>query len=179
MGKIPDVRSLVLHQWKKPGNVLVSFGRRTNRLDGSILSSALGITGTKLDDLVFDPAHYLNCLYWLSRSGMISSAVPINRGGMILRLFEGVEASGFGVNTMLCEELFMENFGGVLVEVKKEAVHELLALLGGINPIVVGTIMPRKEMIIQDRQMNLALLRKVWIQNFRKALWENAEEVTA
>lgn len=177
MGKFPDVYQLILHQWKKAGNVLVAFGPRATRLDGSILSSSLGITGVKLDNLIpTDPAHYLDCLYELSRSGMILSAVPINRGGMFLRLFEGVEASGFGVNTNLCEELFVENFGGVLVEVRKGAISDLFRTFSETNPVLVGTIMPKKGIIVQGKSLNLLALHDIWSKRFKKALFEKLKE---
>lgn len=177
MGKIPDVNQLILHQWKKSGNALVALGPTATRLDGSILFSSLGITGVKLDNLVpADPARYLDCLYELSRSGMICSAVPINRGGMFLRLFEGVEASGFGVDTNLCEELFTENFGGVLVEVKKEATSKLFRTFPEIHPVLVGTITTEKKMVVQGKRLNWSKLHDAWSTSFKKALLRSLKE---
>jgi phosphoribosylformylglycinamidine (FGAM) synthase-like enzyme len=177
MGKALDVRRLILHQWKEPGNALVAIGPRAERLDGSILSSSLGITGTRLDKLVVkDPGKYLIQLYRLSQSGIICSAVPINRGGIFLRLFEGVEASGFGVDTMLCEELFPESFGGVLVEVNRGMLTGIREMYPELNPRVVGVIRPKKGITVQGRRLNFNILRAAWKRSFRKALWENYEE---
>lgn len=177
MGKVPDVRRLLLHQWKEPGNTLVAIGPKAERLDGSILSSSLGITGTRLDKLIVkDPGEYLDRLHRLSQSGVICSAVPINRGGIFLRLFEGVEASGFGVETMLCEELFPESFGGVLVEVQRGMLTVIREMYPELNPRMIGVICSPKGITIQGRRLNFNLLRAAWRRSFRKALWENYEE---
>jgi hypothetical protein len=98
---------------------------------------------------------------------------------MFLRLFEGVEASGLGVKTDLCETLFPENFGGVLVEVRREAVQSLFRDFPKLNPLLVGTITSRKEMIVQGQRLNLPALYKAWSTSFVKALLENLEEEMA
>jgi phosphoribosylformylglycinamidine (FGAM) synthase-like enzyme len=171
MGKTPDVQKLLLHQWRMPGNLIVDVGPQALRLDGSILSSGLGIKGTRLERLHVDPAMYLNELYRLSRSGMIQSAVPINRGGIFLRIFEGVEASGFGFDTMLCKELFPESFGSVLVEVKDDDVADLLRIFSSIEPRIIGRISYEKGIYIQGRRLNFNLLEDGWNKTFKQALW--------
>jgi phosphoribosylformylglycinamidine synthase len=178
MGKIRNVQKLLLHQWKKPGNVLVCVGPQATRLDGSILSSALGISGARLESMLsIDPGFYLSQLFHLSQSGMIESAVPINRGGIFLRLFEGVEASGFGFETILCQDLFPESFGAVLLEVKRDAVGDLQRTFPGIKPRIIGTIVPRKGITVQGNKLNFNLLRAAWNGTFQQALWgKNAME---
>jgi phosphoribosylformylglycinamidine (FGAM) synthase-like enzyme len=177
MGKVPDVRRLILHQWQEPGNVLVALGPKATRLDGSILSSSLEITGAQLDKLFMpDPGAYLKKLYRLTQSGLILSAVPINRGGIFLRLFEGVEASGLGIDTKLCEELFPESFGGALVEVQRGLLTGIREVYPELNPRVVGTVRPKKGITVQGRRLNFSLLRSAWSRTFKKSLWGKGEE---
>ena len=181
MGKIENITRLVLHRWHDPGSILLALGPKATRLDGSILSSALGITGNQMDNLTeqMNLKEYFLALWDLSKGGIFKSAVPINRGGIFLRLFEGIEASGFGVSTFLSEDLFMENFGGALVEVRERDVSFIMKQFPVLNPVVVGTILSRRTLIIQERRLNLNLLRAAWKGNFKKALWENAERRAA
>lgn len=177
MGKTPDVQKLILHQWQQPGNLLYAIGHRAERLDGSILCSSLGITGHQLDGFPSRFAkHVLDRMYRLSQTGIICSAVPVNRGGIFLRLFEGIEASGFGVNTMLCSQLFPESMGSVLVEIPPETEKDFMSLAIGIGAMKVGTIMPKKTFVIQDCRLNLTLLRAAWNRRFKEALWGHIKE---
>jgi len=178
MGKVEDVRRLLSHQWQAPGNFLMTVGPQARCLDGSILSSSLGITGVRLDELLLDNyGRYLDMLYSLSRSGMIVSAVPINRGGIFLRLFEGVEASGLGVDTMNCSSLFPESFGSALVEVRQDAIQDLYRIYPDLQTKVVGVLQPRRGITVQMRRLNFKLLHVAWNSTFKNAPWgkENKE----
>jgi len=180
MGKIKDVNRLVLHQWQKPGNFLLAVGPRATRLDGSILSSALGITGAKMDDLTeqIDLGVYFRRLFQICSSGFVCSTVPINRGGIFMRLFEGIEASGWGVKTSLSStEIFLENFGGALLEVDPAYVEWILKSFSDLHPAVIGEIIPWRRFTVQGKTLNLKFLRNAWKNNFEKALWGNGEEV--
>lgn len=174
MGKVPDVRRLILHRWKRSGSRLVALGPRTRRLDGSILSSALGITGTKLDRFPVEEVQpYLQGISELARRGFFVSAVPINRGGIFLRLFEGIEASGFGFEAEVCAELFPESLGAVLVEVAPKQVSTLFRNFQELHPLVVGTILPEKKLVVQGNILNLDLLHQAWQGTFKEALYGN------
>lgn len=174
LGKVPDVQKLVLHQWKGAGNRLVALGPRAVRLDGSILSSALSITGTKLDRFPDQKARlYLEEIGRLAREDIFVSAVPINRGGIFLRLFEGIEASGFGCEAEVCVELFPESMGCVLVEVSPENAEMLRREFPELTPLVVGTILPERKLVIQGKVVNLNLLRQAWQGTFKEALYGN------
>jgi phosphoribosylformylglycinamidine synthase len=167
MGKIRNAENLKLHQWHKPGNLLFAIGPMANNLSGSILASALGIKGNAINSIAIDRARsYMDKLEKLAASGIIQSAVPINRGGIILRLFEGVEASGFGIETYFCEELFPENFGSVLIEVG----HKNYGLFNnfGLENILVGEITNNSEIIVKFKKLNFQRLRKIWSTKFLK-----------
>ena len=180
LGKVKDVRKLLLHKWQSPGNFLVLVGPQTDRLDGSILSSALGITGNNLGRSPFYLAgHYLNFLYAMSQGGMIVSAVPVNRGGIFLRMFEGVEASGLGVN-LFSPWIFFEHFGAVLVEVKREFLKSFYKKfsLEGMDVDIVGELRDRKGISVKGQRLNFGLLRSAWNSTFKKALYGQKKEVT-
>ena len=172
MGKVRDVRRILLHQWKSIGNVLVAIGPQAGRLDGSILHSALNIPGVQLDKLPIKKfPSYLGMLYDLSRSGKIISAVPINRGGIFLRLFEGVEASGLGVDVPNdCYDLFPESFGSVLAEVRPETVQNLHKLYPKLPIKVIGVLQRRKGITIEGEKLNFSVLHSYWNSTFKKAL---------
>ena len=144
MGKHPDADKLVFHQWQRPGNLLYLIGPRSQTISGSILSSALGIVGKTLEGIPVDEVRpYFDLLGGLVQTGQLKSAVPVNRGGVIMRLFEGAEASGLGVKTELCAELFPESFGAVLVEISPDFEHELKKRFGDMS-LLVGEIVPAK-----------------------------------
>jgi phosphoribosylformylglycinamidine (FGAM) synthase-like enzyme len=171
MGKIRDVKKLVPHQWQSDGNLLFSLGPEAMSLDGSILSSALGITGNKLDTKpVKDTKLYMKCLAGLAEYGIFKSAVPINRGGIILRLFEGAEASGLGVSVVGCSSLFPESFGGVLVEVDRIGADILFrgAFAKHLSPTYVGLLLSEKKLEVDGKALNLKKLFNVWNKKFRK-----------
>jgi len=174
MGKIFDVHRLKLHLWQKPGNLLYAIGPRTDRLDGSILSSALGITGTQLPAMPIDKARsYMDKLERLARKGVVQSAVPINRGGIFMKLFEGVEASGYGVhayNSCKLAELFTESFGSVLVEIDPNESRSLTRRFKEDELIMVGTIVSEPRIEIEGVRLNLERLREGWSTAFQSAL---------
>jgi phosphoribosylformylglycinamidine synthase len=171
MGKISDVRKLIPHQWQNDRSVLFSLGQRAKRLDGSILSSALGITGTKLDVIPLETARqYMLRLSKLVSTGIVKSAVPVNRGGIFLRLFEGVEASGLGVYADECENLFHESFGSVLVEIDPCRADVLSDEFGDLNPLYVGRISSHhgKGLSVKSRRFDWSELRGAWSSKFAK-----------
>jgi len=169
MGKVADYRRLVLHQWQRAGSILLAVGPQHRTLSGSILSSSLGITGTTLESMSTEGvAEYLDRLHQLVTSGQVLSAVPINRGGMLLRLFEGVQASGFGVTTNLSAELFPESYGGALLEVPSDAVAEVLNDFAELSPRVVGEITDFPGLTICGKQMNLDRLAQGWNTTFKQ-----------
>src|SRR6185369_2221424 len=173
MGKVPDVERVALHQWQGTGNKLVSLGPRTDRLDGSILSSALGISGGSLEGISYEDAlEYLEALENLSESGMFLSAAPVNRGGIFLRLFEGIEASGWGFEAEVCAELFPESMGSVLVEVTPADTERLFKEFPYLNPLMVGTILPERELKVRGTEINLDLLHEAWSNSFKEMVYE-------
>ena len=176
IGKVSDVGRLALHRWQTAGNVLVALGPRAIRLDGSILSSVLGITGTTMDRFPVEEARiYLEKLGELARNGVFVSAVPINRGGIFLRLFEGIEASGFGFEAEVCAELFPESLGCVLVEATPVIAHSLYRYLPELHPLAVGTILPERKFLVKRKSLNLDLLRQAWQGTFKEALYGHQE----
>lgn len=171
MGKIRNVKKLVSHQWQSDGNLLFSLGPEALGLDGSILSSSLGISGSKLDAKpVKDIKSYMKCLSALASLGFFKSAVPINRGGTILRLFEGVEASGIGVAAVGCQGLFPESFGGVLVEVDRIGARMLCekGFARYLNPVYVGLLLSEKKLEVDGRALDWKKLFNAWDKKFRK-----------
>ncbi|MFZ2984764.1 MAG: AIR synthase-related protein, partial [Candidatus Moraniibacteriota bacterium] len=173
LGKVPDVHRLVPHQWQGAGNKLVVLGPRAVLLDGSILSSSLGIAGTTLDRFpVAEARTYLEELDASARQGVFASAVPINRGGVFLRLFEGIEASGLGFEAEVCAELFPESMGCVLVEVSPEDAEWLLQE-SDFDTLVVGTIVSDRKLSVQGVEFDLNSLRQVWQGTFKEALYGN------
>lgn len=112
----------------------------------------------------------MNKLSELVTLGIIQSAVPINRGGIILRLFEGVESSGYGVEINFCKELFPEHFGAVLIEIKPKDVKLLTSQkFRELDPVCVGTIVNKKRMTInKDLLLNWTDLYTGWNTTFKK-----------
>lgn len=167
MGRHPNLRQLVPHQWQQPGNLLFSVGHQFRNLDGSILASSLGTNGNQLETLGPEEAlRQFKLIEKLVQTGMVKSAVPINRGGLIMRLFEGVEASGFGVKTDLCKELFPESMGAGLIEVAPQDVDRLRSEC--IIAREVGEITGRKGIAVQGQSLPWQLLRHDWQTTFRK-----------
>lgn len=173
MGKIPDVRKLILHRWKRSGNTLIMVGPQAKTLSGSILSSALSITGNSLDGFEIEEVReYMDRLSELVHSGRVKSSVPISEGGAILRLFEGVEASGLGVQ-LDCQpgKLFTANFGGALLEVKSEDLTTVLNRFGDLQPLVLGKIVEKKGMKINGELINFQRLLEGWNTTFEKEVY--------
>lgn len=169
MGKIYDYRKLILHQWRFPGSTLLAVGPQFKTLSGSILSSSLGLTGTTLESMPREGVReYLDRLHRLVTSGKVLSAVPINRGGILLRLFEGVVASGFGVTTPLCQELFPESYGAVLLEVPTPAVAYIMREYADLNPRLAGEITVPKALTIYGRRIDMNRLSIGWDTTFEK-----------
>ncbi len=173
MGKIPDVRRLVLHLWQEPGNVLMMVGPRAKTLNGSILASVQGVNGNFLEGLsVEEAAEWLPRISKLARSGMVKSAVPINEGGAILRLFEGVEASGFGIDMDVDPNLlFTANLGGALVEVNYSEADTLKRKFRDLQPIVIGRIKENQEMVINGKPIDFHLLQNGWNTTFERKVY--------
>lgn len=173
VGKIQDAKSLILHQWQRPGNLLYSLGKRSSSLAGSTLASALGISGGKVDTIPMNEIKsHVWGIYKLASLRAYVSAVPVNRGGLILRLFEGVEASGFGVETTLCAELFPENFGTVLVEVEPSKV-DVIERLFGKDALMVGRITDEKGITVRGQRLNWGRLFESWNTRFEKEVYGN------
>ncbi len=172
MGKVPDVRKLSPHAWQRPGNLLVAIKPYATRLDGSILSAALDITGTKLDHFPVDAAaSYLHSLEDLARSGVIQSAVPINCGGIFLRLFEGMEASEYSAFANLKPSLFAESFGGALIEIKPADIYRLMDDFRDLQPTVVGfldEIQTGKVFSVLRTMLDWTALRMAWLKSFER-----------
>ncbi|MDD5031828.1 MAG: AIR synthase-related protein [Patescibacteria group bacterium] len=171
LGKFPDYHQLILHQWHYPDNLLYSLGKRAISLAGSTLASALEIAGGKVDTIPMDEVkHYVQKLHAAASNGFYHSAVPVNRGGLILRLFEGVEASGLGVETDLCAELFPESFGTVLVEVKPEHAVQLENIFGE-DALCVGRIVDGKGIAINGQRLCWERLFQGWNTRFAKEVY--------
>jgi phosphoribosylformylglycinamidine (FGAM) synthase-like enzyme len=171
MGKIRDARRLKLHQWQMPGNLIFAIGPQAKTLDGSILSAALGITGIKLDNIPkLKTREYMEAVSKLCRSESVKSVVPINRGGIILRLFEGVVASGYGFEAELCEELFPESFGTALIEVGQKDAGRIERLYPQLEPMLVGRIVPEKGLSIQGKELNFNRLYRGWNTTFERTV---------
>ncbi|MDP3043206.1 MAG: AIR synthase-related protein [bacterium] len=172
VGKIPDVSKLILHQWRRPGNLLYSLGRRSTSLAGSILASALEIKGGKVETIPMNdvPAHVQNC-YNLASARIYVSTVPVNRGGLIMRLFEGAVASGFGIETNLCAELFPESFGTILVEIEPENVPRIKDTFGE-DALFVGTIIKEKVIIARGQHLNWNRLFTSWNTRFEREVYD-------
>jgi phosphoribosylformylglycinamidine synthase len=171
MGKIKNVKKLILHQWKDFNSFLYLLGPRTTLLDGSILSASLGITGNRLETVNLKEAKsFVYALENFVSTGMVKSAVPVNRGGIIQRLFEGVEASGFEVQTELCEELFPEHHGAVLVEVDRSNFKLLEENYKELNPLRVGYLTYRSKQISfrNGKSLNQKRLFDAWNTTFER-----------
>ena len=171
LGKIPDFSRLILHQWHCPGNLLYSLGKRANSLAGSTLASALEIAGGIVDTIPMDEIRrYVQNLYTAASNGFYLSAVPVNRGGLTLRLFEGVEASGLGVETDLCAELFPESFGTVLVEVEPEKAVQLESIFSE-DALRVGRIVDGKGITVDGQHLCWERLFDGWNTRFAKEVY--------
>jgi hypothetical protein len=108
----------------------------------------------------------------LCRSGLVKSAVPINRGGIILRLFEGVEASGFGFEAELCPELFPETFGTALVEIEPKDSDSLEIDYSFLKPRLVGRITREKGLTVQGHKLPWNKLFNQWNTRFGKEVYQ-------
>lgn len=173
MGKQVNAHRLNLHRWSSPGNwVFLISPRIVENLGGSVLSSALGITGTMLEGPSISRARtYVDKLQRLAQSNLVKSAVPVSRGGIILRLFEGIEASGFGFETNLCPELFPEHMGSVLVEVAASDVSKLQSYANGTEILAVGKIIPEDLLVVQGLSLQLQRMREGWRTKFQREVY--------
>ena len=176
VGKIPDVSMLTLHQWTKPGNLLYSLGKRNNSLAGSTLVSALGISGGRVKTMPMDDVKsYAERIYGLAKQEKFASVVPVNRGGLILRLFEGVEASGLGVHAYHhpLTELFFESFGNILVEIEPDDSQILEDLFNDDEKLLVGVIVREPRIEIEGVHLNWGRLFESWNTRFEKEVYPN------
>lgn len=169
MGRHRNLSKLIPHQWQQQGNLLFAVGRQFTRLDGSVLSAALNITGHQLESLdKAETGRQLRNLENLAHSGLLVSSTPINRGGIIMRLFEGVEASGFGVQTDLCKELFPESMGSALIEVSPANAKILCHKFSDLKPLEVGRITGRKGIQVMDQPLPWQIMRHEWNSTFKR-----------
>jgi phosphoribosylformylglycinamidine (FGAM) synthase-like enzyme len=171
MGKIPDVRELILHQWQSPESLLIAVGPRAKTLSGSLLASSLGIIGNELEGMTVDEGvrEYIDRLSSLVKTGSVLSSVPINRGGLFLRLFEGIVASGFGVNCIKDPaDLFPESFGAALLEVPRAKVIEIINQYPDLRPTVIGNLTRKQQFIVDDKVLDWSALYEPWNTTFEK-----------
>lgn len=169
MGKIIDVHKITPHAWKKPGNLLYSIGYQAKTLKGSILASELDlIEKDQIDTMPIDKvAHFYRGLEAFAQDGDFVSAVPVNRGGLVQKIFEGIQASGFGVKTNLLAELFLESFGSALVEVSPAIAYSLENHFNG-QARLVGEIIADPEMVIQGTRLDMDKLFNAWDSGFSR-----------
>lgn len=173
MGKIRDVRKLILHLWQRPGNVLMLVGPRAQTLNGSILASALGANGNFLEGIKIDEARqYMDRLSQLVGAGKVRSSVPISEGGTILRLFEGMEASGLGIDARIDpNDLFTANFGGALLEVETCDVQSLKYQFSDLKPQTIGEITLNQELKVNGKTLDFQRLRSGWDTTFERRVY--------
>lgn len=163
MGKIRNADNLHLHQWKAPGNLLYTVGPQAKHLDGSILASALDQIGTQLDGVkVGEAIFYIKEIERLANRDIIQSAVPINRGGIFMRVFEGIVATDFGVKTEMCEGLFPESYGAAIIEVQPNDAQRLERQFKELNPMIIGTITPNAGLWIQGKELDFSSIFRGW-----------------
>ena len=173
MGKIRYARRLKPPKWQAAGNLVFAVGPQASRLDGSILSAALGITGSRLEsNPVLQTKSYMGMMARLGRSALVRSAVPVNQGGIIRRLFEGVEASGFGFKSEICAELFPESFGTALVEVRPEDGARLETEFRLLGPMLVGKITRARGLTVQGQRLPWSRLFRAWNTKFAKEVYD-------
>jgi len=167
MGKIIDVHKIIPHAWKKPGNLLYSIGYQAQTLKGSVLASELDlIEKDEIDTMPIDKvAHFCRGVETFAQDGDFISAVPVNRGGLIQKLFEGVQASGFGVRTNLLAKLFPESFGSALVEISPKTA-DMLEYYFKDQVILVGEITANPGMEVQGTKLNMDKLFNAWNSGF-------------
>ena len=169
LGKVPDFHKITPHLWSSPGNKLYSIGYQTKTLKGSILASELDlIERDQIDTMTIGQgARFLKELEVFTQAGHFASAVPVNRGGLIQKLFEGVQASGFGVKTDLVEELFPESFGSVLVEVSPKISGLVEGYFNGEIELV-GEITATPEIAVQGTNLDMNKLFNAWNSGFTR-----------
>lgn len=167
MGKIIDVHKITPHLWKYPGNLLYAVGYQAKTLKGSILASELDlIEKDKIDTMSIDKvALFFRGVEAFAQGGDFISAVPVNRGGLVQKLFEGIQASGFGVKTNLIAELFPESFGSALVEVSPEIADMVEYYFKG-RVMLVGEITADPEMEVQGTKLDMNKLFNAWNSGF-------------
>ena len=167
MGKIIDVHRIIPHAWKNPGNLLYSVGYQAQTLKGSILASELDlIEKDQIDTMPINKvADFFRALETFAHAGHFVSAVPVNRGGLVQKLFEGIQASGFGVKTNLLAELFPESFGSSLVEVLPSNA-DLVENHFNDQVMLVGEITDDSEMEVQGTKLDMNKLFNAWNSGF-------------
>ena len=170
---------LILHQWKSPEDTLIMVGPRAKTLNGSLISSSLGIIGNKLEGMEVNEGvrEYVDRLSVLIKSRMVKSSVPINRGGPILRVFEGIIASCMGAYiTMDPAEMFPESFGAAILEIPTEFVGKILREYHDLTPTIVGKIVPQQELIVAGKKLDLHRIYEPWNTKFEQevVLCQNA-----
>jgi phosphoribosylformylglycinamidine synthase len=164
LGKVPDVKTLLLNDWQAPGQVLVRIGPSCRSLAGTLAARTLALEANDVD--VLDPAGYLRYLEALARlpRGLLASGVPIGPGGILGQAVQGVLGSGFGIDLEVppggLHELVEEHRCGALVEVAADGVRELPAAL---EPLLVGRLTERGPAItLAGRNILSAQAREVW-----------------
>jgi phosphoribosylformylglycinamidine synthase len=167
LGKIIDFHKVTPHLWKSPGNLLYAVGYQAKTLKGSILASELDlIEKDKIDTMSIDEIiKFFKALGESSQLGQFASAVPINRGGLIQKLFEGVEASGFGIKTNLVAELFPESFGSALVEVSP-GISDFVENVFKGQIMFVGEITSDPKIEVQGVKLDMNKLYNAWNSGF-------------
>jgi len=169
MGKIVDVNKIIPHIWNMPGNLLYSIGHQARDLKGSILASELDlIERDQIETMSIEMAPgFFQDLGAFSQTGHFVSAVSVGRGGLIQKLFEGVQASGFGVETDLVGKLFPESFGSVLVEVSPK-ISNLIEEYFSSEVRLVGKIVTEYGIEVRGSKLDMNKLFNAWNSGFTK-----------
>jgi phosphoribosylformylglycinamidine synthase len=184
MGRVNDVKQVVIKDFKRAGNRLLLVGRYdANALGGTVYADTLGQRGDRMfdaPDAVSMKAQW-DYLLELHAQRRYVSASAIAEGGILLRLFEAAFGSGLGARVDFGGFsaarrdgfLFGEFIGACLLEVPAD--FEIPASFAGISQVFIGHVTAEPSLTVADGasviwQDSIGELAEAWSETFREVV---------
>ncbi|WP_435007292.1 phosphoribosylformylglycinamidine synthase subunit PurL [Tundrisphaera lichenicola] len=168
MGQVPDVRKCVTMDLKEAGNVLLLIGTTRDELGGSHWAMVRGLEGgqvPRVDKSAARPT--FRAVHEAINRGLVRSCHDLSEGGLAVALAEMAIAGGLGVEAKIAEIpcpsgdlapislLFSESPTRFLLEVRPEALDEVLILFDGRAIHQVGIVIDDPRLTIRDGSSTL------------------------
>ena len=161
MGQVPDVRRCVTMDFKEAGNVVLVVGTTRVELGGSHWAMIRGLDGGKVPRVVPEAGPPLfRAVHRAISAGLVRACHDPSEGGLAVALAEMAMAGGLGVVASLdtvpqdaatthpAALLFSESPTRFVLEVRPEALAEVLVLFDGLPLGRVGEVVAEPRLVV-------------------------------